>query len=106
MIAGGVLLVASLGACADAEESAEPTPAAEETTEAGRGHHRGGRRADHRGGSAEPELTPGQENAIESAESYLDLGGFAARASSTSSRPSTARASRRRTLNSPLDYLE
>jgi Host cell surface-exposed lipoprotein len=78
MIAGGVLLVASLGACAETpEESAEPTPAAEETTEApAEDTTEEAAEPTTEEAPPEPELTPGQENAIESAESYLDFGGF------------------------------
>jgi Host cell surface-exposed lipoprotein len=62
MIAGGVLLVASLGACAETpEESTTEEAPAEETTEEA---------------PPESELTAAQENAIESAESYLEFGGF------------------------------
>lgn len=78
MIAGGVLLVAHLGACAETpEESAEPTPAAEETTEApAEDTTEEAAEPTTEEAPPEPELTPAQENAIESAESYLELSGF------------------------------
>jgi hypothetical protein len=80
MIAGGVLLVASLGACAETpEESAEPTPAAEETTEAPAEEpttEEAPAEETTEEAPPEPELTAAQENAIESAESYLEFGGF------------------------------
>jgi hypothetical protein len=78
MIAGGVLLVAGLGACAETpEESAEPAPAAEDTTEA-LAEDTAEETAEPTTEEAppEPELTTAQENAIEAAESYLDFGGF------------------------------
>jgi hypothetical protein len=80
MIAGGVLLVASLGACAETpEESAEPTPAAEDTTEAKAEEptaEEAPTEETTEEAPPEPKLTAAQENAIESAESYLEFGAF------------------------------
>jgi Host cell surface-exposed lipoprotein len=79
MIAGGVLLVASLGACAETpEDSAEPTPAAEETTEAPAAEPttEEAPAEETTEEAPEPELTAAQENALEAAESYLEFQAF------------------------------
>lgn len=80
MIAGGVLLVASLGACAETpEDSAEPTPAAEETTEAPAAEpttEEAPAEETTEEAPPEPELTAAQENALEAAESYLEFQAF------------------------------
>jgi hypothetical protein len=80
MIAGGVLLVASLGACAETpEESTTEEAPAEETTEAPAEEpttEEAPAEETTEEAPPEPELTAAQENAIESAESYLEFGGF------------------------------
>jgi Host cell surface-exposed lipoprotein len=76
MIAGGVLLVASLGACAETpEESAEPTPAAEETADEPTTEEAPAEETTEEA-PPEPELTAAQENALEAAESYLEFQAF------------------------------
>jgi uncharacterized protein with von Willebrand factor type A (vWA) domain len=70
-LAALVLTIGAVTACAEETTDDAAPPAEEATTD-----EAGGAGDEATTEEAEPELTTGQEQAIQAAESYLDLGGF------------------------------